>query len=351
MLCAASWVFAVPSAVVAACVVCVGLIDPAEPHWLGWSVDTASNLAAQALCAGAVAVIAAGLSRSWAACAAALGAVLLLAVQLLGSPRLESNAGATGVPVRVVVFNAFSGTTRPRAQLEAIIGSGADVLAIIEPSAELVRLIESDPALLEVYPYSSVPSGWVFAGPLIVSRHPVRVDADGFGMVWREVVSAATAEAGEGSGLERQAVRLSRIDHPAGPFVFVACQFRSPRGPGRWAAGNGQARSLGAALRVVRSRMAVPMIVGGDFNAVPLSSRSRQLSDRAGLARAKPVLAAAGTFPAWLPWPATLSIDGALASGGVRVRSWRVVPWPGSDHHAIETELLLPAHVPPAMDR
>lgn len=327
----------------------MGLIDHASASPLSWAVDTVANFAAQAAMLACGAVLLAFVSRAWAAGALALVSVLVLVVQVLGVPRLAHDRDADGVRLRVIVFNALSGSDQSAAQRDAIVASGADVLAIVEPPTKLVRLIESDPELRAVYPYSSVPFGWVFAGPLIVSRYPLHVDADGFGAVWSEVVSAA--ESLGGSAVDRHSLRIGRIEHPSGPVVFVSSQFRSPRTPDRWLVGNRQAESLAEAMRVIRARTELPVVAAGDFNAVPLSSRSRRITELSGLRRAKPVLIADGTFPSILPRPGRLSIDDVFASEGVRVRSWRVIAWPGSDHLAMETELALPVHVPAPPDR
>lgn len=307
--------------------------DPLDPTPLGWLTDIAVTFAAVWLIVALAALGVAAIGRRPAAGLLALAALLVLAVTLLESPRAERTASPSGPVVRVLVLNALSVSTRGSDQLDMILDAGADIVMLNEPSASLLDAVRSDPRAASAFPYTRLPGT---AGPgyrFVLSKHPLSVGHEGFGFVWPEIEEA----------LGYHGARVARVTLPQGPFVFVGVQFRSPRSPERWSAGNKQALDTAQGVRLIAERTRLPVIVAGDINATPVGVRSREFARVSGLVRAKPALRADGTYPASLPWPLRVPIDGAMVSPGVRLVSYRSLAAPGSDHLAVLMELELPS--------
>ncbi|MGP1273174.1 MAG: endonuclease/exonuclease/phosphatase family protein [Phycisphaerales bacterium] len=328
-----SWGLTLVCSAGAACVILAARIaDPLSGARWDWQVDIVANLAAQWLVVGLAGVVAAAVLRRWVSGVVCLVGVLVLSVVLLGTPRATIDAHAPGPRLRVLVFNALSQSDRGADQLELILGSGADLVALVEPSQALIDAIRDDPRAAEAYPHFRLPAR---AGPgfrFTLSRYPLLRGEEGFGFAWPEVREA----------FGYHGTRVARVETPAGPFVFVVVQMRSPRTPPRWSAGNAQVLDTVRGARALRGLVDLPVIIAGDFNGSPTGLRGRLLTTDTGLSHAKPVLRAAGSFPSFLPWPLQTVIDGALVSPGVRVVSWSVLGSAGSDHEALLIELALP---------
>ena len=208
-------------------------------------------------------------------------------------------------------------------------------MALVEPSDPLLEQIRTDPRVAELYPHFRLPAR---AGPgfrFVLSKHPLLRGEDAFGFVWPELRQS----------FGYHGTRVLRVETPAGPFVFVLVQMRSPRNAARWAAGNAQVMDAVRGLIAMQQSARLPIVIAGDFNGSPTGWRVRTIANRTGLLYAKPVLRAAGTYPAALPWPAQTVIDGAMVTDGVRVVSWSVLGSAGSDHEAVLIELALPGFV------
>lgn len=325
------WAGAVLGLALAAGAVSSAFIDPLSPTTPGWLASLASDLVAQSLALVCLSAIAAALLRRWGAALVCMPALLVLTTLLLGVDRApRAGTDAAGPTVRVMTINALAQNDSARGLIDALLESDADVVMLNEPSRALLASLRADPEINEAYPHNTLVHN---AGPgfrFMLSRHPLLERASGFGAIWPEVRQL----------LGPHGQRVARVETPAGPFVFVGVQLRSPRRPDRWAAGNEQARDLALGLAEVRSSTLLPVIVAGDFNASPTGRRSRELAARAGLRRVKPLLARGGTYPAGAPIPA--AIDGFMVSEGVRVRRWWTVPLPGSDHRGVIADLVLP---------
>ncbi len=96
-----------------------------------------------------------------------------------------------------------------------------------------------------------------------------------------------------------------------------------------------QLQALAKRIRIEKR----PVIVLGDFNSTPWSSRYRRFLDEAGLVSSVQGFGAPGTWPAMLPM--RIPIDHVLHSPSLRTVDRRVGPSVGSDHLAV-TAVLAP---------
>lgn len=281
-----------------------------------------------------------GAARAIAACAlAGVLPMLVLVSAVLGparAPRVAGGGGAEGggggVPLRVMAINVLASNADGAAPIDAMLSADADVIMINESSRAMLDAIAGDSRFTRAYPHDQLVDR---AGPgfrFLASRYPLLSGDAGFGFAWPEARDA----------LGYHGQRVARVQSPQGPVIVAGVQFRSPRSPERWAAGNAQVLDMIAGLGLLRDRVRLPLVVVGDFNASPTGMRSARLESGLGLARAKPALVPRGTYPAGWPWPLSIAIDGVLVSEGVGVRSWRTLTVPGSDHEAVVVEVVLP---------
>ncbi|MEO1715854.1 MAG: endonuclease/exonuclease/phosphatase family protein [Planctomycetota bacterium] len=319
-----AWLLAVPPLLAAIGIATHGRFDVLEPNALAWLADLAATLWAHAIACGLGCVLLTVLTRRLVAGLVSVLSVVVLVVAALGVDRAPASASPKGPVVSVLAVNAWAGNQRGDEQLEIMLASGADLIMLNESSGSLLRAIRSDPRVREVYPHFRLPDR---AGPgfrFVLSRHPLRRGGDAFGFVWPEIQAA----------LGYHGQRVLRVDLPAGPFVFAGVQFRSPRSPSRWAAGNAQADDTARGIAMIAERTRLPIIAAGDLNATPVGVRMRRFTQSTGLLIAKPALRAGGTYPSSLPRAARVPIDGGLVSPGVSVVSYRTIEMPGSDHAA-----------------
>lgn len=234
-------------------------------------------------------------------------------------PLLTCRASRTEPPdVRILVWNTLVSNQAASAAAELIAAGDADACVILEPSGELLDLLRSDDAIADRYPHRSLPEN---AGPgfrVILSRWPLR-----------------PAE----PDLEVDSLKLRArvVERPGGAFLLVAAHPHSARTPALWRRGNDEIDRIVTLADGAKGRY--PVIVAGDFNAGPATSRSRRLC-RHALHRATPLLAG-GTWPASWPGWLSISIDDVAVSDGVGVASWRRLDATGSDHTPVVVELSL----------
>jgi endonuclease/exonuclease/phosphatase (EEP) superfamily protein YafD len=332
---ASVWLLAVPPALSAVGVLVRPLYDPLRPSLPAWLADIAATLSPQALLPGAACVLLAIAARRFVAGLLALASLLVLLVVVLETeraPRSQANGEAEGPIVTVLAMNVWSSSDRGAEQLRLMLESGADLIMLNEVSADLLAELRTDPRARAAYPYFRLPDRAGRGYRFVLSRHPIARGGDAFGFIWPEVEQA----------LGYHGQRVLRVELPQGPFVFAGVQFRSPRSPERWAAGNQQAADTARGLSMIAERTRLPIVVAGDLNATPLGARSLRAARSAGLLRVKPALRLGGTFPALLPVPMQAAIDGGLVSPGVRVVAYRTLAIPGSDHRAALMTLELP---------
>lgn len=298
---------------------------PAWARWLGaLSADTACQLGVLGAGLGLLAWWAARARWTavvcWALCVLALTAPLRV-------PRLDRSS--VGEPLRVLVYNALSTNGDTDGAVALIEGSGADVVALVEPSDELIDAFRAGGRLAGLYPSSSIPERAGAGFPVLAARAAMDQSRGAFGSAWEGLRDGAFAYGARGGVLEIGGVRVG----------VLLVQARSPRAPGRWLIGQEQAARAGEAAALLARELGGPVIVAGDLNATPTSARERVLRRGSGLVRAKPVWLGAGTWPSWSVWPARIAIDDVWATGGVCVESWRPIGSGGSDHCAVLVEL------------
>ena len=246
-----------------------------------------------------------------------LGLGALLMVSFLSLSRLPSASSEGLHSVRVLLLNTR--TTNPKIVeiMSLIEHSGASIVVLIEPNADLARGLRDDARIRAIYPTIRMPSR---GDPYQVSLSvwPVQDPADG----WQAF------DRGRGVVFETE----------FGPLAFIQLHPHSPRTLTKWREGNQTVRE---ALALAHGKFSgIPLLLGADLNSSPGGSRSRRLA-RSGFERAKPMWYASGTFPAWSFWPFQIAIDDVWASGEWSRRSWKTVSIPGSDHLGVSVELSL----------
>lgn len=288
-----------------------------------WLADVAAAFAAQWLLAAAAVAVVTGVRRRWGALATALLAAGVHAwgIALPRAPRAE------GTPDLVVMmFNAATGNRTPERALDAIVHSGADVVALAEPSDRLLDLVRASPGVAAAYPHREIPDAARGGYRAILSRWPAEtIEA------WRR------DEMGKKIG-----GRAVRVQTPGGPVLLMLIHPDSPRSAADWARGNAVVERACRFINEELRPQGAPIVLLADLNAAPSSSRSWAVWRSTGLRRCKPLAAPTGTWPAGLPWPAQVAIDDAFVSEGVRVTSWRTIGGTGSDHRAVAVGLDLP---------
>ena len=286
-----------------------------------WFLDLAANLAPWSLFSALFAALIARRRARRVTIAAAAMTAAALAFWLTTYRAPHAGPGGQG-QVRVLQLNAYTERSGSEDVIEFLDRAQADVVAITEAPRELLDRLRTDPGLLIAYPFRDLPPWDPTHTRVLLSRWPVEV-----------LIDRPVLEPGD----PRRALRLVRVHHPDGPFVALTLQPRSPRTPARWREGNAQ---LGVAIGAVRDLAPTePLVVLADLNSTPTGARSRRLCRELGLARAKPPLTSAGTYPAALPWPLSIAIDDVWVSSHRRIGSWSAVPGLGSDHRAVEVTL------------
>jgi endonuclease/exonuclease/phosphatase (EEP) superfamily protein YafD len=272
-------------------------------------------------------------------------ALLLAAVALLRRrPRtaaiaaLAAVAGAMGAatafqpadrpaspgPAETLIFaqaNVFHGNAALPALIEALDAIGADILVTVEtPQA----LIDTPGALDRRYPHRHY------------SRGP---DNQGGVAVWSRFPFAAAPPPREGANPRHVIVAID-IGGPT-PLQVMGLHMD-------WPVLGAQAQNH-ADFDRFWSSLRPPIVVAGDFNAVPWSAMVRRVED---ITRTEII---AGWRPTWfggvggragkLAMPGGLPLDHILVSAGIGARDVRTRALPGSDHRAVVARLTVP-HTP-----
>ncbi len=120
---------------------------------------------------------------------------------------------------------------------------------------------------------------------------------------------------------EGQGLAAVQVDSPHGPLWLVSLHLHWPW-PYR------QPEQLAHVLPILEG-LEGPVLIGGDFNAMPWSHAVRRIGAATGAAR---VGRAANSFPRYSPW-VPLPIDQVLAPGGAGATELR--PLLGSDHRGV----------------
>lgn len=292
---------------------------------VGWLLDLAANLAAQFAIVGVLGTVALAVSRARRASMAAGAATLAIAVALVSVERAVWHREG-GPLMRVLVFNSLASATDATDAVSLILQSNADAVALTEPSSALLDAVRQPGPLRDQYPHFSLPDRARSGYTVVLSRGPQRPLA---GIPGRPSVVPFTG------------ARAVAIRAPSGVEVaLVLIHPDSPRSVRRWREGREIVERTIELANSLRDEQ-WPVVVAADLNSTPTGWASRRLSAAARLRRAKPLSAATGTFPAWLPWPLTVAIDDAWVSSDVQVAGWRTLRGGGSDHKAVLVEFAI----------
>lgn len=299
----------------------------------GWRVDLVANLTAQIGIVALALVVCFAVMRAWWR-ALPLVLALVFVTFALAPGRAGGGSSPPGVDnVRLLTFNSYNRDHIGKAAAEIVQSADVDVFTIIEPTPEILRLLNESDAFRERYPYT-IPNRPYASRPTIVSRWPLE---------WVDFRYGAVPEGMSSMGISPTGGIIQR---PEGAFVLVATHPPSPRSSEAWKSGNEGMRRLAARVGEVAEMHGLPIVVGGDFNSTPTGWRSRFFSAETGLVRGKPWLAAAGTWPSGLFWPAKLAIDDVFVSPSIGVVAWDAITRPhGGDHTPVLVDLQIPAGV------
>ncbi len=318
---------------------------------VSWLADLLANLAAQGLVVTAAAAVVWTLTGRRVLMMLALLACAMH-VWILGTgratlmPREFESSGRVPGAVRLFHYNASH--KRPPEQVLGLVAETApDVVSIAEPSVPLQMMVIHGDALEDVYPfrlrrlYRERGEGDRVGAGVLLSKWPLESypidDVVAEGVVEDLISGVLTVPGGTVGATEDQR------------WGVIAVHPRSPRTAERWAHGNEVTRATAAVARKMQ-REGLPVVVLADLNSTPSGWRSRELFFEADLRRGKPLLAAAGTYPAvfesarfgsfraW--WPGTIAIDDVFVSGGLHVRGWMRLDPTGSDHWPVLAEIV-----------
>lgn len=320
---------------------------------LAWTLDLIANLNAQWLALGLAWLgVCTIFRRRGAMIGAAIAcAMLLLPMCLYRAAWFPASAPAyaitQGPELRILHYNARS-VGRMDTHVEMMRQTNADLISLLAPGvAEQFAVIERD-ALKDQFP-GRLTRRWkpsldgaatMITAAYLVSKWPLIPEPMLDLGEMREHIIAGT---------------LKRPPERGGDVGVIAIHPRSPRSRQRWIEGNLTIDSAGEIARRFASR-GLPVVLIADLNSTPSGYRSRHLCAAAGLRRAKPLFAAAGTYPeewplgldvktaptAPAPWPTSLAIDDVWISAGLAVRGWEALPALNSEHRPIVVDLSVP---------
>lgn len=300
------------------------------PHlaWAGWRVDLAAQFSAHAALVTLGAAVWWAVWRRWGfvmmalACLALHGVVLVPGRAAWASAQDRANPELR--PVRVMQFNSYANNRRADEVLETVLASDADIVALTEPSYDVLQKGLREERLRGAYPYfDQNPRGWYLGWQYVLSKWPLR-------------------EFEERDNGGNPSVVISLVaERPGGAIGVVLIHPQSPRNPGRWLQGNELVDETVAVVRRMEAA-GLPVVLLADLNSTPSGVRNQKLVRGTGLKRCKPLTRAEGTFPSWARWPRRIAIDDAWVSGGIKVTGWDVAGPAGSDHMAVVVDLLVP---------
>ncbi|MDO1558414.1 endonuclease/exonuclease/phosphatase family protein [Brevundimonas sp. 2R-24] len=270
-------------------------------------LEMLADILAMPLLAGSGVVLLLALWRRAAApLVLATVAVGLLTTALL--PAWRGDISDRPADFTVYMANLWARNEDTAAAQASVQAADADIVVLIElgdaQAEQLDQLLAGYPHRVSI-PRVDRPSG--AARSLIASRHPMRPlrgPSDGL-----SVVGAV-------------------IDLPSGPVTVLGAHLTRPwpfvmHGGQIW-----QSRQLARRIEAVEG----PLVLVGDFNAVPHGRVLSSLESETGLTVAPAVW---GTWPAPLPAPLRISIDNALVSQELAVTRRSLGAPTGSDHRPI----------------
>jgi len=218
--------------------------------------------------------------------------------------------------VRLLVSNVYYANRDHKRLLGLVARENPDVVGLVEVSARWLRKLKP---LRARYPYHYEVPDEHYVGLALYSRLPLE-DARVLPLAG-ETSSPAIAATLKAPGGDVELV----LAHPMSPVGAEYIQRRN-------AQIEAIARHAGAAQ--------VPLVLAGDLNLTMWNDAYRPLAEEAGLHNARAGHGIGATWPAI--GPLGVPIDHILASPGVRLRNFRVLPGIGSDHLPVTAEFSAP---------
>lgn len=232
----------------------------------------------------------------------------------LDAPSAPEDAGRPYV--RLLVANVYHANRDHERLVGLVDRENPDVVGLVEVSARWLRKLKR---LRERYPYHYEVPDEHYVGLALYSRLPL--DAARVLALPGDTSSPAIA---------------ATLKTPGGDVELVLAHPMSPVGAEYIERRNDQvaaiARHAGAAQ--------LPFVLAGDLNLTVWNDAYRPLEDVAGLRNARAGYGIGATWPAIGPFG--VPIDHILASPGVRLRNFRVLPGIGSDHFPVAAEFSAP---------
>jgi endonuclease/exonuclease/phosphatase (EEP) superfamily protein YafD len=259
--------------------------------------------------------------RRWAAAVIHTGLACCLVVLIAPVVTASTERAPTSAPrLTIAQGNVFYRTDRPDEVAAAMVGTGADVLAMTEYSQPVADAFDAIDGLTDEYPYVVAATPGDRNGVGLWSRHPIleqritrvgsgraidaTIDVDGRRV---RVVVVHPLPGTDGASLASWSDDLAAIRHLADPD---------------------DARS--------------PTVIVGDFNATRWHPAFRDLlGDGWRSAHEELGDGWSRSWPSDLPGPPLVRIDHALVSAGVIPTAVHDVALPGSDHLGLVVELAI----------
>ncbi|MBL4697603.1 MAG: endonuclease/exonuclease/phosphatase family protein [Phycisphaerales bacterium] len=229
--------------------------------------------------------------------------------------------------VRIVSSNINPKNPDWQADLDRLLDLDADIVVLIEVSAELNRSIRKR-GLLDSSPYSRwAHRAWVeyeTSPCFILSRLPMRI-----------------IDTSENEDFA-QDLLYTQIETARGTLIVGLAHPLSPRTQSRWIEGNMAITAQTQAIGKIRKTSDAPVLLCADLNAGPAQWRARQLRT-AGLSMSKPVLRIGGSFPTNSSVPSALRVqlDDIWLAGKISPIAWSMIDVAGSDHMAVVADFVL----------
>ena len=227
-------------------------------------------------------------------------------------PLPESQAVEAGPPLKVLSLNLWYENEDHARTIQALLASGADVIATVETTAEWRDSLR---ALAPAYPYQVDCIGKAFrCGVALYSKTPFMASF-----------------AGRIDGALPTIAEVT-IDFQGKPLTIAALQLINPL---IGLEENFQAEQAEVATRYF-AQVKGDLVVMGDFNSTPWSALQNGFRETTGLDNRGRL---AFTWPSWAPALFRLPIDQIFVKGGIVARNVRPGLPEGSDHLPILGEI------------
>lgn len=248
--------------------------------------------------------------RQWSEAAAALGATIVVALQVPWLPAEPMVHAMARPALRVAQFNVLQPNKSSTGVLDAVRASDADVLSFQEVDPVWAAVLTR--ALAETYPFHRVVPRTDCYGIAVFSRLPVERFEE------LDLLGAPAIEA--------------QVQTPSGIVTLTSVHARSPLPHAAYLKRNAQMDRLAARMLNVGG----PQVVVGDLNAVEWDHALVRFRQRTGLAGAPAYEPA--TFPSVFGL-ALIPIDHIYSTKQLCVGATTAKRLPGSDHKALVADL------------